>query len=71
MVIDRGMAFDENIADIKQRKLHCIVASRQPERSRWLAEFDDTDGFTPVLRQPAPLNPAQKEDLDRGQDLHW
>ena len=61
VVIDRGMAFDENIADIKQRKLHYIVASRQPERDRWLADFDDTDGFTPVLRQPSPLNPAQKK----------
>jgi transposase len=61
VVIDRGMAFDENIADIKQRKLHYVVASRQPERDRWLADFDDTDGFTPVLRQPSPLNPAQNK----------
>lgn len=63
VVIDRGMAFDENIADIKKRKLHYVVASRQPERDRWLAEFDDIDGFTPVLRQPSPLNPAQKKTL--------
>jgi transposase len=61
VVVDRGMAFDENIADIKQRKLHYVVASRQPERDRWLADFDDTDGFTPVLRQPSPLNPAQNK----------
>jgi transposase len=61
VVIDRGMAFDENIADIKKRKLHYIVASRQPERDRWLADFDDTDGFAPVLRQPSPLNPAQNK----------
>jgi transposase len=61
VVIDRGMAFDENIADIKRRKLHYVVASRQPERDRWLAEFDDTDGFAPVLRQPSPLNPAQNK----------
>jgi transposase len=61
VVIDRGMAFDENIADIKKRNLHYVVASRQPERDRWLADFDDTDGFTPVLRQPSPLNPAQKK----------
>src|SRR6266851_116374 len=61
VVIDRGMAFDENIADIKQRKLHYVVASRQHERDRWLADFDDPDGFTPVLRQPSPLNPAQKK----------
>jgi len=61
VVVDRGMAFDENIADIKKRKLHYIVASRQPERDRWLADFDDTDGFAPVLRQPSPLNPAQNK----------
>src|SRR5215831_9805470 len=58
VVVDRGMAFDDNLAEIKARKLHYIVASRQPERNRWLAEFEDTDGFTPVLREPSPLNPA-------------
>jgi len=61
VVVDRGMAFDSNLAEIKERKLHYIVASRQPERDRWLAEFEDTDGFTPVLREPSPLNPAQKK----------
>ena len=63
VVIDRGMAFEENIADIKKRKLHYVVASRQPERDRWLAEFEDTEGFTPVLREPSPLNPAQKKTM--------
>jgi transposase len=63
VVIDRGMAFDANIADIKKRKLHYVVASRQPERDRWLADFDDTDGFTPVLREPSALNPAQKKTM--------
>ena len=38
-----------------------VVASRQPERDRWLADFDDTDGFTLGARQPSPLNPAQKK----------
>ena len=61
VVVDRGMAFDDNIAEIKRRKLNYVVASRQPERDRWLADFEDTDGFTPVLRQPSPLNPAQKK----------
>ena len=61
VVVDRGMAFDDNLAEIKARKLHYIVASRQGERNRWLAEFEDTDGFTPVLREPSPLNPAQKK----------
>ena len=60
-VLDRGMAFDENIAELKRRKLNYVVASRQPERNRWLADFEDTDGFAPVLRTPSPLNPAQKK----------
>jgi transposase len=59
VVVDRGMAYDENIAEIKARKLHYLVASRQPERTRWLADFADPTGFTEVLRQPSPHNPAQ------------
>jgi transposase len=61
VVLDRGMAYDDNIAELKTRKLNYIVASRQPERDRWLANFEDTDGFVPVLRVPSPLNPAQKK----------
>ena len=61
VVVDRGMAFDDNIAEIKRRKLHYVVASRQPERDRWLGDFEDTEGFTAVLRQPSPLNPSQKK----------
>jgi hypothetical protein len=37
VVIDRGMAYDENIAELTKRNLHYVVASRQPERDRWLA----------------------------------
>jgi len=61
VVVDRGMAFDENIAEIKQRKLHYVVACRQPERDRWLADFEDVEGFVPVVRQPSPRNPRQKK----------
>ena len=61
VVIDRGMAYDENLAELKKRNLHYVVASRQPERDRWLADFEDTDGFTPVLRQPSRLNPGQRK----------
>jgi transposase len=63
VVVDRGMAFDENIAELKRRKLHYIVACRQGERDRWLADFEDVDGFVPVLRQPSPLNPGQKKTV--------
>jgi transposase len=63
VVVDRGMAFDDNIAEITARKLHYVVASRQPERDRWLAEFEDADGFIPVHRAPSSLNPAQKKTM--------
>src|SRR5271166_1684598 len=66
VVVDRGMAFDDNLAEITDRKLHYVVASRQPERDRWLADLEDTDGFAPVLRQPSPL--GAEEDHDRDQD---
>jgi len=61
VVLDRGMAYDENLDELKKRKLHFVVASRQPERNRWLADFEDTEGFTAVVRQPSPRNPAQKK----------
>jgi transposase len=61
VVVDRGMAYDENLAQITSRKLHYLIAARQPERDRWLADFDDEEAFDPVIREPSPLNPAQKK----------
>jgi len=60
VVVDRGMAYDENLAEIRSRELHYLVAARQPERNRWLAEFEG-DGFAEVIRQPSPRNPFQKK----------
>ena len=40
VVVDRGMAYAENLAEFKRRKLKYLVASRQSERDQWLAEFD-------------------------------
>lgn len=61
VVVDRGMAYDENLAQIGARGLHYIVATRQKERNAWLAEFEDPQGFEDVVRQPSPTNPAQKK----------
>lgn len=61
VVVDRGMAFDENLAAIRARGLHYIVASRQKERNEWLAEFEDDEGFEDVVREPSPTNPGQKK----------
>lgn len=61
VIVDRGMAYDENIAELEARGLHYVVAARQPERDRWLAEFGDAEGFEAVLRTPSPTNPFQRK----------
>lgn len=66
VVVDRGMAYDDNLAEIRSRGLHYLVAARHPERNMWLAEFgDDIEGFEEVDRTPSPLNPAQKKSQIR------
>jgi len=65
VVVDRGMAFAENIAELRRRKLHYVVAAGQKERDRLLAEFETADGFEEVIRQPSPRNPGQKKSSVR------
>jgi len=61
IVVDRGMAFDENLAQIRSRGLHYLVAGRQPERNAWLDELENDDGWDELLRTPSPRNPYQKK----------
>jgi transposase len=63
--VDRGMAYDENLAEIRARGYHYLVAARQPERHRWLAEFEQEDGWEEMLRVPSPRNPYQKKSQVR------
>jgi transposase len=65
IVVDRGMAFSENIAELRRRRLHYIVAAGPKERDRLLAEFETVDGFEEVIRRPSPRNPAQKKSSVR------
>jgi transposase len=65
VVVDRGMAYPENLTEIRERKLHYVIAARQPERDCWLDEFEDAEGFELVPRQPSPRNPAQKKSVVR------
>jgi transposase len=65
VVVDRGLAYAENIAEIRQRKYHYVVAGRQPERDNWLDQFEEPEGFELVPRQPSPLNPFQKKSVVR------
>lgn len=59
IVVDRGIACPENLAELRRRKLHYVVAAGQRERDRYLAEFETTEGFAEVIRQPSPRNPGQ------------
>jgi transposase len=65
VVVDRGMAYPDNLREIRDRKLHYVVAARQPERDQWLDEFENEEGFEVVPRQPSPQNPFQKKSLVR------
>jgi transposase len=65
VVVDRGLAYRENLVEIRQRKLHYVVAARQPERDSWLDQFEEREGFEEVPREPSPLNPCQKKTVVR------
>lgn len=45
VVVDRGMSSRENIATIRSRGYHYMVATRQQERDQYLAEIEDSDGW--------------------------
>ena len=61
VVVDRGMAFDDNLKQIQARHCHYIVASRQGSRNEHLEQFEDPAGWAAIIRQPSPTNPAQKK----------
>jgi transposase len=61
VVVDRGMAFDDNLAQIRAHDHHYIVACRPKERDDHLDDFEDETGWDEVLRQPSPCNEGQKK----------
>ncbi len=61
VVVDRGLAFGDNLAQIRARGHHYIVAGRPTERHEHLDAFEDDTGWTEVLRTPSPRNPGQKK----------
>jgi transposase len=61
VVVDRGMAYEENLQQIQASGHHYLVAGRQPERNAWLEEFENDEEWEEVLRQPSPRNPGQKK----------
>jgi len=65
VVVDRGMAYPQNLEEIKSRQLHYVIAAHQSERDRWLDDFEDLEGFEEVLRTPSPRNLGQKKSTVR------
>jgi len=61
VVVDRGMAFDDNLQEIQDHGYHYLVASRQAERTEHFDEFEDDTGWEEIIRKPSPTNPAQKK----------
>ena len=61
VIVDRGMAYEENLAQIRARGHHYLVASRQSERQAWFDELEDEQGWQEIIRQPSPRNPSQKK----------
>ncbi|MBT9166530.1 MAG: hypothetical protein DDT25_01218 [Chloroflexi bacterium] len=77
VVVDRGMAYDENLKSITDREYHYIVAARQSERNEHLEEFETEDGWTEIFREQSPRNPCQKKSRvhvrrkDSGDEAHY
>ena len=60
VVVDRGMASEENLAQIKAHGFYYLVAGRQSERNEWLDDFE-TDDWEEVRRIPSVRNPFQEK----------
>jgi transposase len=65
VVVDRGMAYDDNLQQIRAAGYHYIVASRQGERSQHFDDYEDASGFVEVIRKVSPNNLAQKKSRVR------
>lgn len=61
VVIDRGIASAENLAEIRRRGLHYIVASRNTEREAWWDEFYAGEGFQTVCPEKTGSNVRVKK----------
>ena len=61
VIVDRGMSYEENLAQIRAHGHHYLVASRQSERQAWFDELEEEQGWQELIRQPSPRNPAQKK----------
>ncbi len=57
LTVDRGMSDQSNLDLIRSQGHHYIVAAKQTERQKWLAEFETREGWHEIVRGPEPSNP--------------
>lgn len=76
VVVDRGMAYEENLCQIRARGLHYIVAGRQVERNQWLDDLEAEEGWEDVIREPSARNLFQKKSrvqikrMEKGEEVY-
>ncbi len=63
VIVDRGMAYEDNLAQIKAHGHHYLVACRQSERQAWFDEIEAEQGWEELIRLPSPRNPAQQKSV--------
>ncbi len=61
VVVDRGLAYAEDLAEIRAHGYHYLVAGRQPERNAWRDDFVAEGDWEELIRTPSPRNPAQEK----------
>jgi transposase len=61
VIVDRGMSYEDNLAQIKAHGHHYLMASRQSEWEVWFDELEQEEGWQELIRQPSPRNAAQKK----------
>ena len=59
VIVDRGMANEENLSAIRKAGYHWLVAARQPERVCYFEQFEDQAGWQEIVREPSPRNEGQ------------
>ena len=76
VTVDRGMAYDKNIEQIRGRGYHYLVAARPEERWEHEQAFVEESDWEEIVRPPSPTNPGQKKTQVRlkqclaGEEVH-
>lgn len=65
VVVDRGMAYAENLQQIRAKGYHYLVASRRSERDGHLADFEAQGDWEEIVRWPSPRNRQQPKSRVR------